>query len=266
MAGTIGGIGGNITLAGFSSKVSAWEANIVCPNADITGFDSKDWTEAYPHGIVALDAKIYGTGLSAAGTTIQGSGGFATFPSGTMKFDSFVVNCGTTLANTTGFSDGGYQVVEGMLGIVTGSASGTITEEGKPIDAAALTNPITPGSFASTLELQFNAGVTFSGLALITNVRMQRSITGKMVGTVDFQYTSRVTPTWPTTPPFPLAMWAETFAPAQAKVAGVVLTALTGHTFTFPGVVYNTSITRAENAKCDVTYSIASAGAIAIVW
>ena len=169
------------------------------------------------------------------------------------------------MANTTGFSDGGYQVLEPMLGVVSGTASGTITEEKKPLDSAAITNPVTPGSFAATLTLTFLTGFNFSGLALITNVKLSRTIMGKMVGSLDFLYTSRVTPTWPSQPPFPLAMWASTFAPAQAK-ADVTLTALAGKTFAFPGVVYNTSLTRSENGKCDIVYSVASRGAITETW
>lgn len=263
---TIGGSGGNVTMAGFNNKIQAWEATISGPQADITSFSSHDWIEVYPHGVVGCAARVIGTGLSAAQTTIQGSGGTCTIAGFVCKFDTWSINCGVTLANTTGFIDAGWQVMEPMLGTVSGTAIGTVIEESCPFDATIFANPALTANFLSATVLELTPAINFSGTALVTNVKLSRTIMGKMVGQVDFIYTGKVTPTWGTVPPFPTAMMTGTdFAPAQA-LATLTLTAATGKTISGPFVMSNCAISRTENGKVDVVYDFVSRGALTAAW
>lgn len=266
MSVTVGGIGGSVTMAGFNSKVSAWEASLQGPVADITAFDSNDWIEKYPHGIVGLSARVMGVGLQAAGATIQGSGGGFAANGYVMKFDSWNINVAATITDTTGFVDNGYQVVEPMLGTVYGTASGTCIEDDTPMDAGALTDPITPSSFLATTTITVNPGITFTGTALISNVRVSRTIMGKMVGTCTFVFTGRVTPTWAANPPFPLAAMGSQFLPTNFKISPCILTVDSMRSIEFDGVMSNCNISRSENGRCDIVYDILSSGPIEWNW
>lgn len=263
---TIGGSGGNVTMAGFNNKIQAWEATLHGPVADITAFSSHDWIEVYPHGVVGMTARVFGTGLSGATTTIQGSGGQCDIAGFVCKFDTWNINCGVTLANTTGFIDAGWQVMEPMLGTISGTATGTVIEENAPIDTTIFAATAVTENFLSATTLTVNAGITFVGTALVSNVRLARTIMGKMVATVDFTFTGKVTPTWSTVPPFPTAMMTGAdFAPAQA-LATLTLTAQSGKTISGPFVMQNCAITRTENGKCDVVYDFVSRGALTAAW
>lgn len=265
MAETLGGIGGNMTLAGFNFKLQAWEATQTNPISDITGFDSDDWTESYPHGVTSLSARAMGTGKDAAGATIQGSGGQVDLGSWTCKFDTWVLNLGSTITDTTGFVDAGYSVVEPMLGVGYGTCTGTALSATCPFYVAALGSTIVPANFIAPITLTVASGIFYDGDALITNVRVARSITDKMIVTFDYRFTADIGQTWATNPPLPAALLAVPYAPANVK-ASVTLTADTGKTIAFPGVVTNCQIRRAENAKCDVEYTIQSRGQITWSW
>ena len=59
---------------------------------------------------------------------------------------------------------------------------------------------------------------------------------------------------------------AATFGVASMKIAALVLTNITGKSFSFPAVISNVSISRPEDGKCEISFDFVSNGAIAQTW